>query len=121
MFDIARDAEKAIIHVTIYLGDLLGLEKKEDCFITLKEPETFDCVKIAEVRNNPNQVDGAVKYFDSIFDKVLVDHDFVDGTRKLDAAEVHEFLFRKFEVVNYIIAEYMNKVFHSPRTETEEK
>ena len=120
MFDIARDSQKAIQKVKIYLGDLLGLDKKEDCFVELIEPETYDCIKVTEIRKNENQIDGAVHYLDEIFDRILVDHDFYDGTRKLETKEVHEFLFKKFDVVNYILGEYMSKVFPSPRTETEE-
>lgn len=121
MFDIARDSDKAIQKVKIYLGDKLGLEKNEDCFIELGEPETFDTVKISSISKSENQIEAAVHYFDEIFDRVLLDHDFYDGTRKLETKEVHKFLFKKFDVINYILSEYMTKVFPSPRTLTEDK
>ena len=121
MFDIARDSEKVIQKVKIYLGDKLGLEKKEDCFVELGEPETFDTVKIVSINKSENQIEGAVHYFDEIFDRVLIDHDFYDGTRKLKTEEVHKFLFKKFDLVNYILSEYMSKVFPSPRSLTEER
>jgi len=121
MFDVSKDMDKAIQRVTVYIGDLLGLEKKEDCFVTLSEPEAFDTVKIQRVKNEDNKVEWTLEYFQKILPRILVDHDFMNAGRKCSNEEVSKLIFKKMSVAEYIIAQYFEAVFHSPQQKTDEK
>jgi len=121
MFDISKDMDKAIQKVTVYIGDLLGLEKKEDCFVTLSEPEALDTVKIQRVQKEDNKAEWALEYFKTIFPRILVDHDIMNAGRKCSNEDVCNLIFKKMSVAEYIVAQYFDAVFHSPQQKTNEQ
>ena len=121
MFDISKDMDKAIQKVTINIGDLLGLEKKEDCHVTLCEPEAIDTVKIQRIQKEENKAEWALEYFQKIFPSILVDHDIMNGERKASKDEVCKLIFKKLPVANYVVSEYFDAVFRSPQQKTSEK
>ena len=118
MFDFEKDYANAIFKVTIQIGDLLG-KPKEDVYVTLCEPDTFDSLLMNSVQKT--KAEEIVKYFDGIFDKILVDHNFMRNGEKVSNEEVHKFLFKKVNVIERIIAQYLKEVFISPQTKTNEK
>ena len=96
MFDLKKDLDNAIQKVTIYIGDYLG-KPKEDVFITLSEPDTFDTLQMNNV--DKTKPEPLVRYFDGIFDKVLIDHNFQNGGSKASIEDVHKLLLKKFSLV----------------------
>jgi hypothetical protein len=118
MFDLEKDYENAIQKVTIQIGDLLG-KPKADVYLTFCEPNTFDTLKMNSVdKTKPEELVG---YFDGIFDRILVDHNFLKGDSKVSNAEVHQFIFKKFNVTLTIASQYLKEVFLSPQSKTKEK
>lgn len=118
MFDVQKDLDKAIQKVTIQIGDLLG-KPKEDVFVTFSEPDTFATLKMNSV--DKTKPEALVRYFDEIFDSVLVDHNFQNGDVKASVSEVHKVLFKKFNIVESIVTQYLKEVFLSPQSKTSEK
>ena len=118
MFDLEKDFDNAIQKVTIQIGDLLG-KPKEDVFVTLSEPDTFATLKMNAVEKT--KPEALVRYFDEIFDSILIDHNFMKGDKKATNEEVHKILFKKFSVVESIVTQYIKEVFLSPQTRTREK
>lgn len=121
MFDLEKEGRTAIQEVKICFGDLVGSEK-EDVWVTLAEPDTFDCLKLKsqpkDVISDPNYLVG---FFKEIFPKYIVDHGFCKGSVKATTEEVTEFIFRKMSVADYVTGEYFRAVFLSPQSKTKER
>lgn len=123
MYDLSKDYSNSIQTVRLEIGDLLGMERKEDVFIILAEPDTFDCMKLNKVftRKDDDMADELFDQFAKLFGKLIVDHNIMNGDRKAKAEEVKDLVFRKLSISSYVLDEYMTKVFHSPQSKTEEK
>lgn len=121
MFDLEKGRKTVIQEVRIPFGDLVGAEKDE-VWVTLEEPDTFDCLKLKsqpkEVIADPNYL---VNYFKEIFPKYIIDHGFCKGSVKATTEEVMEFIFRKMSIADHVTGEYFRAVFLSPQSKTKEK
>ena len=121
MFDLEREGRSAVQEVKICFGDLIGKEK-EDAWVIIEEPDTFDCLKIkATPKDELGKPDFIIGYFKEIFPKYLVDHSFTKGNDKATTDEVSAFIFRKMPVADYVTGEYFKAVFLVPQNQRKER
>lgn len=121
MFDLERDGRNAVQEVKVCFGDLVGKEK-EDVWVIIEEPDTFDCLKIKSTpKEELGKADFILGYFKEIFPKYLVDHSFTKGNEKAPTEDVAKFIFRKMPVADYVTGEYFKAVFLAPQSKTNER
>lgn len=121
MFDLTTDAKNAIQEVKICFGDLVKKDKDE-VFVVLTEPDTFDVCKMkGKTKEELMAPEFIYGYFRDIFPKYLIDHSFVNKGEKASSEEVRDFIFRKLAVADYVSAQYFTEVFLSPQSKKEEK
>ena len=121
MFDLEKDSKEVIQEVKICFGDLVGKEKDE-VYVVLSEPDTFDAIKIkGKTKEELTKVDFLYGYFHDIFPKYLVDHSILKGGNKASNEEVCAFVFRKATIADRLAADYFTQVFLSPQSKREGK
>ena len=121
MFDFEKDARLAVQEVRIEFGDLVG-KKKDEVFVVLAEPDTFDCLKVkGKSKEELSKLDFLLGYFKEIFSKYLIDHSFTVNGVKADNDKVRDFIFRKIAISDYVCGEYFKAVFLPPQSKKEEK
>ena len=121
MFDLKNEIGNAVQEVKICFGDLLGKEK-DDVYVVLSEPDTFDCLKL---KGRPSEdyknAEFILSYFKEIFPKYLIDHNFISDGKKADTKDISEFIFRKINISDYVAGEYFKAVFLSPQSNRKER
>lgn len=105
--------------VTINFGSILGCEKDEDAFVTLKEMTTLDSVRLSDL--DGDRV-GIITYYKEMLPNIIVDHSlYKDENTKMTNQEVAEFIFAKLDLASKVMNDYNAAVFRSRPNNTKEK
>ena len=97
--------------VKIEFGKLLGLEKDEEAYVTLKELDTMTTLKLKDVSLTGNQND-LMEFFKEVLPKIIVAHNFYENETKLmNYKEVVDLIYEKLELTSKVIGDYTSYMF----------
>jgi len=97
--------------VKIEFGKLLGLEKDEEAYVTLKELDTLTTLKLKDVSQTGNQND-VMEFFKEVLPKIIVTHNLYENETKLmNYKEVVDLIYEKLELTSKVIGEYTSAMF----------
>ena len=101
--------------VKIEFGTLLGLEKDEEAYVTLKELDTMTTLRLKDVSLSGNQNE-LMEFFKSIFPGIIVTHNLYETETKLMTKEdVVNIIYEKLELTSKVISEYTSAMFRPVR------
>ena len=101
--------------VKIEFGTLLGLEKDEEAYVTLRELDTMTTLKLKDVSQTGNQND-VMEFFKEVLPKIIVTHNLYETETKIMTNQaVTDFIYEKLEVTSKVIGEYTSSMFRSDR------
>lgn len=101
----------ALRKVKIEFGTLLGLEKDEEAYITLKELDTMTILKLKDVSLSGNQSE-LMEFFKSILPGIIVAYNLYETEAKLMTKEdVVNLIYEKLELTSKVISEYTSAMF----------
>lgn len=97
--------------VKIEFGTLLGLEKDEEAYVTLKELDTMTTLKLKDVSQAGNQND-VMEFFKEVLPKIIVTHNLYENETKLmNYKEVVDFIYEKLDLTSKVIGDYTSAMF----------
>lgn len=117
-----RDYSGILKTVKVELGTLLGLEKDEDVYVTLKEPDTHITLELRKIADQGEEA--LLECFAKHLPDLMVDHNFYDDEElkeKLTNHEVLEIILAKTEVFAKVANTYTDAVFTSRPSQRSEK
>lgn len=98
-----------LVSARINLGQYFNVPE-EDAFIELREPSTFDALKM-EKATKAGDTEATLKTFSEILPRVIVDHNFYkDKDSKLEPEDVVAMLAEKLDLYSYVVGEYSTRV-----------
>lgn len=101
--------------VKIEFGTLLGLEKDEEAYVTLKELDTMTTLQLKDVSQKGNQNE-IMEFFKEVLPKIIVTHNLYENETKLmNYKEVTDFIYEKLDLTSKIIGGYTAAMFHPKR------
>lgn len=101
--------------VKIEFGKILGLEKDEEAYVTLKELDTMTTLQLKDVSQKGNQNEIMV-FFKEVLPRIIVTHNLYESETKLMTKEdVVNFIYEKLDLTSKIIGGYTSAMFHSVR------
>ena len=101
--------------VKIEFGTLLGLEKDEEAYVTLKELDTMTTLKLKDVSQTGNQND-IMEFFKEVLPKIIVAHNLYENETKLmNYKEVVDLIYEKLELTSKVMSEYTSAMFRPVR------
>lgn len=101
--------------VKIEFGTLLGLEKDEEAYVTLRELDTMTTLKLKDVSQTGNQND-VMEFFKEVLPRIIVTHNLYETETKIMTNQaVTDFIYEKLEVTSKVIGEYTSSMFRSDR------
>ena len=120
MFVRQKQLDNCIQKVRINIGTLVGLEKDDECYVTLKELPTLEILKLKEAHNDG--LGAVMKYFKDVIPYILVDHNLYETEQqKMKNEDVADLIFAKNELTNKIISEYTSASFFTPASKKGDK
>ena len=101
--------------VKIEFGTLLGLERDEEAYVTLRELDTMTTLKLKDVSQTGNQND-VMEFFKAVLPRIIVTHNLYETETKIMTNQaVTDFIYEKLEVTSKVIGEYTSSMFRSDR------
>ena len=101
--------------VKIEFGTLLGLERDEEAYVTLRELDTMTTLKLKDVSQTGNQND-VMEFFKEVLPRIIVTHNLYETETKIMTNQaVKDFIYEKLEVTSKVIGEYTSSMFRSDR------
>ena len=101
--------------VKIEFGTLLGLERDEEAYVTLRELDTMTTLKLKDVSQTGNQND-VMEFFKEVLPRIIVTHNLYETETKIMTNQaVTDFIYEKLEVTSKVIGEYTSSMFRSDR------
>lgn len=120
MFVKNKNYDNAIQKVRIEVGTLVGLERDEEAFITLKELPTAEMLALKEASEEGETK--VIEFFKTVIPRIIVDHNFYETEqKKMSAQDLTEFIFEKIDLSNKVISEYSNASFFTQQKHKEDK
>ena len=110
MYIKSKNYDAAIQKVRIEVGTIVGCEKDDEAFITLKELPTQAMMKLRDsVKKGESDL---MSYMEEVLPEIIVDHNFyVDEQHRMSSKEVTDFIFEKLELTTKVLTEYVNLSF----------
>lgn len=101
--------------VKIEFGTLLGLEKDDEAYVTLKELDTMTTLKLKDVSQTGTQNE-VMEFFKEVLPKIIVTHNLYETETKLMTNQaVADFIYEKLDLTSKIIGGYTSHMFHTNR------
>jgi hypothetical protein len=101
--------------VKIEFGTLLGLERDEEAYVTLRELDTMTILKLKDVSQTGNQND-VMEFFKEVLPKIIVTHNLYETETKIMTNQaVTDFIYEKLDLTSKIIGGYTAAMFHPKR------
>lgn len=101
----------ALRKVKIEFGTLLGLEKDEEAYVTLRELDTMTILKLKDVSQTGNQNE-IMEFFKEVLPTIIVTHNLYENETKLmNYKEVTDFIYEKLDLTSKIIGGYTSAMF----------
>lgn len=112
--------DQAIQKVRIEFGDLVGLEKKEEAYVILKELPTKETLELQKA--NEKGQEETLDFFKMILPKIIVEHNLYETEKELMSNEaVVDFIYEKLDLTSTIISEYSHASFFTRTIKEESK
>lgn len=110
MFIRNKNYDKCIQKVRIEVGTLVGLDKDEEAFITLRELPTFEMIGLKEASDKGEE--STLKYIKDILPSLIVDHNFYEDEKtKMSDNALSDLIFERVDLANKVISDYTNAAF----------
>lgn len=101
----------ALRKVKIEFGTLLGLEKDEEAYVTLRELDTMTILKFKDVSQTGNQND-VMEFFKEVLPTIIVTHNLYENETKLMSNQaVTDLIYEKLELTSKVMGEYTSAMF----------
>lgn len=101
----------ALRKVKIEFGILLGLEKDEEAYVTLRELDTMTILKFKDVSQTGNQND-VMEFFKEVLPTIIVAHNLYENETKLMSNQaVTDLIYEKLELTSKVMGEYTSAMF----------
>lgn len=110
MFIKSRNYDGCIQRVRIDVGTLVGLEKDDEAFITMKEIPTMQMMDLKDAYADGEKA--LMEYFRSLMPAIITNHSFyVTEQRKMTGEELTELVFESIELTQKVIGSYTEAAF----------
>ena len=110
MFIKSKNYDKCIQKVRIEVGTLVGLEKDDEAFITLKELPTIDMLRLKDAAEKGEKE--SLSFFKEILPTIIADHNFYETEQKrMDGVAVTALVFESLDLTLKVINEYTKSAF----------
>lgn len=110
MFVKSKNYESCIQRVRINVGILVGLEKDDEAFITLKELPTIDMLRLKEAAEKGEKE--SLSFFKEILPSIIADHNFYETEQKrMESIALTTLIFESLDLTLKVINEYTRSAF----------
>lgn len=110
MFIKAKNYDRCIQRVRIEVGTMVGLEKDDEAFITLREIPTIQMMELKEAYEKGEKQ--LMCYFRELLPVITVDHNFyVTEQKKMSPSELTDLVFQSIGLTQKIIGSYTEAAF----------
>lgn len=119
MFIRSKHYDNCIQKVRIEVGTLVGLEKDDEAFITLKELPTLEMLRLREATEKGDQE--TLMLLKDLLPVIITDHNFYEdenAQKKMTSKDLATLVFESLELTARIINEYTKASFftHAQKT-----
>ena len=110
MFIKTKNYEKCIQKVRIEIGTLVGLEKDDEAFITLKEIPTIQMMELKESYEKGEKE--LMNFFKNLLPSIIAEHNFYETEqKKMSNSNLASLVFESIELTQKVINTYTNASF----------
>jgi len=110
MFIKTKNYEKCIQKVRIEIGTLVGLEKDDEAFITLKEIPTIQMMELKESYEKGEKE--LMNFFKNLLPSIIAEHNFYETEqKKMSNSDLASLIFESIELTQKVINTYTNASF----------
>lgn len=110
MFIKNKNYDTCIQRVRIEVGALVGLEKNDEAYLTLREIPTIEMMELKEAYEKSEK--DLMKFFRNLLPVVIVDHNFYETEqKKMTPKDVSALIFESLELTQKVISDYTNAAF----------
>lgn len=118
MFIKSRNYDACIQRVRIDVGTLVGLEKDDEAFITLKELPTIDMLRLKDAAEKGEKE--SLSFFKESLPAIIADHNFYETEQKrMDGVAVTNLVFESLDLTLKVINEYTRSAFFTRARRTD--
>lgn len=110
MFIKTKNYEKCIQKVRIEIGTLVGLEKDDEAFITLKEIPTIQMMELKESYEKGEKE--LMNFFKNLLPSIIAEHNFYETEqKKMSNSDVANLVFESIDLTQKVINTYTKASF----------
>lgn len=110
MFIKTKNYDKCIQKVRIEIGTLVGLEKDNEAFITLKEIPTIQMMELKESYEKGEKA--LMNFFKNLLPSIISEHNFYETEqKKMSSSDLASLIFESIELTQKVINTYTNASF----------
>lgn len=120
MFSRRRNYDNCIQKVTLEVGTLVGLQKDDEAYITLRELPTLEMLNLKEASEKGEKE--TLEVFRSLLPSIIADHNFYeddDGRRKMTEKDLASLVFESVDLTLKVVKGYTEASFFTRRKREE--
>ena len=122
MFIRSKHYDNCIQKVKIEVGTLVGLEKDDEAFITLKELPTMDMLRMKQAAEDGDNA--PLELLKELLPEIITDHNFYEdeeGKQKMSNEDIASLVFDSLELTSKIVNDYTSASFFTQAQKKESR
>ena len=122
MFIRSKHYDNCIQKVKIEVGTLVGLEKDDEAFITLKELPTMDMLRMKQAAEDGDNA--PLELLKELLPEIITDHNFYEdeeGKQKMSNEDIASLVFDSLELTSKIVSDYTSASFFTQAQKKESR